>query len=57
MHFKELIIVTNELGLGGLPQNIEARRLASCLGWVNQLMGKQSESAWAVLCGIPRRWK
>ena len=57
MHFKELIIVTNELGLGGLPQSKEGRRLSSCLGWVNQLIGKQADTAWIVLCGIPRRWK
>ena len=55
MHFKELIIVTNNWPWWSLAKYRSEKTLR--LVGFNQLMGKQSESAWAVLCGIPRRWK
>ena len=57
MNFKELIIVTNEIGMGGINLNKEGREANALLGFLNQFMGDLCDEAWAVLCGIPRRWK
>ena len=55
--FKELIIVTNEIGMGGVTMNQEGRKANALLGFLNQFVGDLCDEAWVVLCGIPRRWK
>ncbi len=57
MKFKELIIVTNEIGMGGINLSKEARITSSLLGMINQSIGKICDEAWIVLCGMPKRWK
>ena len=57
INFKELIIVTNEIGMGGVTMNREGRKANALLGFLNQFVGDLCDEAWFVLCGIPRRWK
>jgi len=48
-----LICVTNEVGLGIVPDNHLARRYRDLVGTVNQAIGKAADQVTLVSCGIP----
>jgi len=48
-----VIIVTNEVGLGIVPDNALARRYRDLVGTCNQLIGKVANEVVLVSCGIP----
>jgi adenosylcobinamide kinase/adenosylcobinamide-phosphate guanylyltransferase len=48
-----IICVTNEVGLGIVPDNALARRYRDLVGTCNQLIGKQADEVVLVSCGIP----
>ncbi len=53
-HFKGTVIcVTNEVGLGIVPDNALARKYRDLVGTCNQLIGKNATEAILVSCGIP----
>lgn len=52
-----VICVTNEVGLGIVPDNALARRYRDLVGTCNQLLGKEAEEVILVSCGIPLRIK
>jgi adenosylcobinamide kinase/adenosylcobinamide-phosphate guanylyltransferase len=48
-----VICVTNEVGLGIVPDNALARRYRDLVGTCNQLIGKRAGEVVLVSCGIP----
>ena len=45
--------MTNEVGLGIVPDNALARRYRDLVGTCNQLLGKEADEVILVSCGIP----
>lgn len=52
-----LIAVTNEVGLGIVPENALARSYRDALGRVNQLVAASSTEAYLLVSGLPLRLK
>lgn len=52
-----LILVSNETGLGIVPDNALARRFRDLAGRINQRVAAAVGSVDFVLAGIPRRWR
>jgi adenosylcobinamide kinase / adenosylcobinamide-phosphate guanylyltransferase len=48
-----VIFVTNEVGMGVVPENAQARRFRDLVGRVNQTIAAQAETVTLVSCGIP----
>jgi adenosylcobinamide kinase/adenosylcobinamide-phosphate guanylyltransferase len=48
-----VICVTNEVGLGIVPDNPLARKYRDLVGTCNQLLGKKADEVILVSCGIP----
>jgi adenosylcobinamide kinase/adenosylcobinamide-phosphate guanylyltransferase len=51
------ILVSNEVGLGIVPDNELARVYRDCLGKVNQLLAQSSDEVYFMAAGIPLRIK
>ncbi len=51
------ILVTNEVGLGGVSPNPLARRFADILGTLNQHAAAQADEAYILLSGLPLKLK
>ncbi|HEY4707943.1 MAG TPA: bifunctional adenosylcobinamide kinase/adenosylcobinamide-phosphate guanylyltransferase, partial [Thermodesulfobacteriota bacterium] len=52
-----VIAVSNEVGLGIVPDNALARRFRDIAGTVNQEAAKAASEVWFVASGIPLRMK
>jgi adenosylcobinamide kinase/adenosylcobinamide-phosphate guanylyltransferase len=54
---KDLIVVTNEVGSGIVPDNALSREFRDQLGWANQRLVGASTEAWLFVAGarIPLR--
>jgi adenosylcobinamide kinase / adenosylcobinamide-phosphate guanylyltransferase len=52
-----IIFVTNELGMGIVPENATARRFRDCAGRCNQLIAAAAAEVTFVVSGIPLRLK
>jgi adenosylcobinamide kinase/adenosylcobinamide-phosphate guanylyltransferase len=50
-----LIVVSNELGMGVHPENEAARKFADLQGWANQFIAKEADEVFLMVAGIP--WK
>ena len=50
-----LCLVTNEVGLGIVPENALARRFRDLAGRVNQRAAAAATEAWLVVSGLPLR--
>lgn len=48
-----VIVVTNEVGLGVVPDNALARKYRDLVGTCNQLIGKRADEVTLVSCGLP----
>lgn len=48
-----VVCVTNEVGLGIVPDNAIARRYRDLVGTVNQTIGKMADEVALVSCGVP----
>jgi adenosylcobinamide kinase/adenosylcobinamide-phosphate guanylyltransferase len=53
----DLILVTNEVGLGLVPEYPLSRFYRDALGRVNQALGKAAEELYFVTCGVPMKIK
>lgn len=53
----DLIVVTNEVGLGIVPENAFSRWFRDVLGRVNQVLGKEADAVFLVIAGIPMKIK
>lgn len=54
---KSGILVTNEVGMGIVPENRLARYFRDVAGRVNQLAAAEADEAWLVCCGLPVKLK
>ena len=52
-----VIVVSNEVGLGIVPNNALSRRFRDLAGTANQLFAKAADEAYFVVSGIPMRLK
>lgn len=53
----DVIAVSNEVGLGIVPENPSARRFRDLAGEVNQIFGAKADDVWFVASGIPLKMK
>ncbi len=51
------ILVTNEVGLGLVPDNELGRRYRDCLGQANQILAQRVDEVYLMMAGIPIRLK
>lgn len=51
------ILVSNEVGLGLVPDNELGRRYRDCLGRVNQILARHTDEVYLMVAGIPIRLK
>ena len=51
------IFVTNEVGMGIVPENALARRFRDAAGWMNQAMAEACDEVWLAVAGYPTRVK
>ena len=52
-----VVLVTNELGLGIVPENALARRFRDEHGWMNQAVAGVADEVWMAVSGLPLRLK
>jgi adenosylcobinamide kinase/adenosylcobinamide-phosphate guanylyltransferase len=52
-----VIFVTNEVGLGVVPENAQARRYRDLVGRANQVLAARSDTVTLLCCGIPMQVK
>lgn len=48
-----LIFVTNEVGMGIVPDNALSREFRDLSGWVNQMFAAAADEVFLVVCGLP----
>jgi adenosylcobinamide kinase/adenosylcobinamide-phosphate guanylyltransferase len=53
----DVILVSNEVGSGIVPENLLARRFRDIIGWVNQLVAKKADEVIFMQAGIPLKIK
>lgn len=53
----QVIIVSNEVGLGIVPEHKLAREFRDIAGRVNQLVAKQADEVWFICAGLPLKIK
>ena len=56
-HPGAVIMVTNEVGLGIVPDNAAARLYRDLVGRCNQCIGRDADRVFLVTCGIPHQIK
>jgi adenosylcobinamide kinase/adenosylcobinamide-phosphate guanylyltransferase len=54
---KDLIVVSNEVGMGVHQENELCRKFADLQGWVNQFIAAQAEEVYLMVAGIPLKIK
>ncbi|MGA9173323.1 MAG: bifunctional adenosylcobinamide kinase/adenosylcobinamide-phosphate guanylyltransferase [Thermoactinomyces sp.] len=52
---RNAVVVTDEVGLGGVAMHPVTRQFQDALGTVNQMVAKRADEVWLVVSGIP--WK
>ena len=52
-----VVLVTNELGLGIVPDNALARRFRDQHGWMNQAVAAVADQVWMAVSGLPLQLK
>lgn len=52
-----LLLVSNEVGQGIVPDNALARQFRDEAGWLNQAMARVADEVWFVTAGLPHRLK
>jgi len=48
-----LIVVSNELGMGVHPEHEAARKFADLQGWMNQFIAKSADEVYLMVSGLP----
>lgn len=51
------ILVTNEIGSGGISANAMQRAFTDLEGWANQFAASLADEVWLMVCGIPMKVK
>ena len=52
-----VILVSNEVGQGIVPDNALARRFRDEAGWLNQAIARAADDVWFVTAGLPQQLK
>jgi adenosylcobinamide kinase / adenosylcobinamide-phosphate guanylyltransferase len=52
-----IILVSNEVGQGIVPDNALARRFRDEAGWLNQTAARTADNVWLVTAGLPQKLK
>ncbi|WP_068071506.1 bifunctional adenosylcobinamide kinase/adenosylcobinamide-phosphate guanylyltransferase [Novosphingobium lentum] len=52
-----LLLVSNEVGQGIVPDNALARQFRDEAGWLNQALARAADEVWFVTAGLPQRLK
>ena len=52
-----ILIVSNEVGLGIVPENADARTFRDWSGWIHQKMAREADEVYFLLCGIAQKIK
>jgi adenosylcobinamide kinase / adenosylcobinamide-phosphate guanylyltransferase len=52
-----LLLVSNEVGQGIVPENALARQFRDEAGWLHQALAQVADEVWFVTAGIPQRLK
>ncbi len=53
----ELIIISNEIGMGGHAENALARKFTDLQGWVNQFIASVADKVTLMVSGLPLKMK
>jgi adenosylcobinamide kinase / adenosylcobinamide-phosphate guanylyltransferase len=53
----EIIIVSNEVGTGIVPESASARLFRDEQGWINQAVAAECDAAFLVVAGLPLQLK
>ncbi|MDW7739367.1 MAG: bifunctional adenosylcobinamide kinase/adenosylcobinamide-phosphate guanylyltransferase [Bacillota bacterium] len=53
----DVVIVTNEVGMGVVPNYPVGRVFRDLSGWANQAIAAIADQVWLVICGIPQQIK
>lgn len=53
----KVVLITNEIGAGIVPENKMSREFRDIAGRVNQYLGKECEEVYLAVCGIPVKIK
>lgn len=53
----DILVVTNEVGMGVVPNFPVARAFRDLSGRANQVLAAAADQVWMVICGIPQRIK
>jgi len=53
----EFIIVSNEIGMGGHPENMVQMKFADLQGWINQYIAKMADESYLLVSGLPVKIK
>lgn len=56
-HDATYIFVTNELGSGGVSENVVQRHFTDLQGWANQYIAEKADEVILMVCGIPVKIK
>ncbi|RIH86274.1 bifunctional adenosylcobinamide kinase/adenosylcobinamide-phosphate guanylyltransferase [Calidithermus roseus] len=54
---KRLLVVTNEVGMGIVPENALARRYRDLLGWANARLAHEAGAVYLMVAGLPLKLK
>ena len=54
---KSVIIVTNEIGMGGVSENAMQRKFTDLQGWMNQYVASIADDVYLLVSGIPLKIK
>lgn len=52
-----LLLVSNEVGQGIVPDNALARQFRDEAGWLNQALARKADEVWFVTAGLPQQLK
>ena len=52
-----IIVVSNELGMGVIPEHESARKFADLQGWMNQYIASLADTVYLMVSGIPVKIK
>lgn len=53
----EIIVVSNEIGMGVIPSSAMARKFTDLQGWANQIVAKSSNEAYFMVSGLKMKLK
>lgn len=53
----DVVVVSNEVGMGLVPEYVLGRVFRDVLGWANQILADASDEVYFMVSGVPMRVK